>query len=48
MITDTTSCEELKFTSPDPFTNMEADLGDGLQVSQTQTIATDTAWGYCG
>ena len=35
IITDTTSCEELVFTSPDPFTNMVADVGDGLQVTQT-------------
>ena len=30
IITDTQSCEELVFTSPDPFTNMVADAGDGL------------------
>ena len=33
LIIDTTSCEELVFTSPNPFSNMVADVGDGLQVT---------------
>ena len=48
IITDTTSCEELVFTDPNPFSNMVADIGTGTMVSQTQTIGSDTAWGYCG
>ena len=44
---DTTSCEEAIFTTPNPFTAMTFDIFTGVTASQTQTIELQTVWGDC-
>lgn len=43
-ITDSTSCEEGAFTSPNPFRDMTVDVITGNSDSQTQTIELSTVW----
>ena len=45
IVDDTADCEVAQFTSPNPFVDIVADVGDGLAVEHTATMELVTNLG---